>query len=300
MVRCDDDGGEPSSSGTGDGAAVANRLSVMSGSRARWFLLGATLAPLLLTAPAWAEETRPSASATYSTGLGSVVGATRPEGSLHIGATVGQETDRTYLGFDATAPFTISISPDPDAGTSSPETAEVLACAVPAGFDPEATEPAEVDCEGAPTAKFADGVLTVEVAKAGDVALVPTGTGTWHVGFEADSAVAAFEPPEPATTTTTTVTSGVSGGDRGPTLTPPSGTGGVALPPITTPPPMAAGSAIADAAEVPVAPVVVATSGSSSGFRYEAVFALPLVLLVVIGLAGDGLTRPVRLREETQ
>ncbi|MEN3271451.1 MAG: hypothetical protein V7636_212 [Actinomycetota bacterium] len=270
----------------------------MSGPRARWLILAAALAPLLLAGSAGAEQTGPSASATYSTGLGSVVGATRPAGSLHVGATVGQETDRTYLRFAATAPFTISITPDPNAGTSSPETAEVLACAVPNGFDPEATAPAEVDCAGAPTARFANGVLTVEVAEAGDVALVPTGTGTWHVGFAADAAKATFESPAPATTSTTS--SFATDSDSGPTLTPPSGTAGVALPPITTPPPSAAGQAIADAAEAPVAPpVATVTTSSGDGFRYAAVFGLPLVLVVVVGLAGDALTRPVRLREDS-
>jgi len=111
IVGGDEERGGPSSAGTGTGAGVANRLSVMSGSRARWLLLAAALAPLLLAPPAQAEETKPSASATYSTSVGSVVGATRPAGSLHIGTAVGQETDRTYLRFNATAPFTISIKP---------------------------------------------------------------------------------------------------------------------------------------------------------------------------------------------
>jgi hypothetical protein len=266
----------------------------MSGSRARWLVLAAVLAPLVAALPARADETGPSASATYASGLGTVVGATRPGGSLHVGATLGQETDRTYLRFDAPAPFTIVVELDADA-SSSPEIAEVLACAVPDGFDPDATEPAAVDCDGAPTATVADGALTVEVASDGDIALVPTGDATWHVAFAPDAPTATFEPAVPSTTSTTRASASPS-----PSFVAPSGPLGVALPDLS-PPPVPVGRAIADQAESVPPPVVAAApvAASASGFRYGAVFALPLALLVVVGLAGDGLTRPVRLREET-
>jgi hypothetical protein len=69
--------------------------------------------------------------------------------------------------------------------------------------------------------------------------------------------------------------------------------------PDLLPPPAAVGATIADeAAASPPSVITAVTSGGSTGFRYAAVFALPLVLLIVIGVAGDGLTRPVRLREE--
>jgi hypothetical protein len=266
----------------------------MSGSRARWLVLAAALLPLLAVVPARADETGPAAAATYSSRLGTVVGATRPEGRLHVGAALGQETDRTYLRFDAPAPFTVAIELDAD-GTTAPETAAVLACAVPAGFDPGAADPAEVDCDDAPTATVADGVLSFEVARDGDIALVPTGDGTWHLAFAADAPTATFEPAPPATTTTTSQVAA----SPPPSFVTPSGPLGVALPDLS-PPPVAAGQAIADQAQVttPPTPGVVGVPAGSSGFRYGAVFALPLVLLVVVGLAGDGLTRPVRLREE--
>jgi len=289
-----------------------SKLSQVSGSRGRWLVLAVALAPLLAS-PARAEETAPAApvaAAWHPMGVGAVTAATYPEGTLHVGAALGTETDRTYLRFempslpdDADAgDVMVSIAADAEAGTSSPETAVVLGCAVPGGFDPEAAEPAEVDCEGAPEATFADGtfILTLE-APAGDsidVALVPGGGDTWHVGFAEDGVDARVSYDVPAASTTSTTRAQAS---PPPTYAAPGTGTPLAIPPITLPPPAAVGGAIDEAASAApvVSPTVAAPTASGGGFRYAAVFALPLVLLVLVALIGDGLTRPVRLREET-
>ena len=293
----------------------------MSGSRRRWLLLALALAPVagLGAAPARAEESSPappSAAAWYPSGVGTLTAPTQPGGSLHVGAALGEETDRTYLRFDVAGipddaeidGVTITIPLDPAAGTSAAESAVVLACAVPAGFEPSDTEPAEVDCDGAPEATVDATSLTVELPGAAitdtvDVALVPGGGDTWHLGFDGPdgdappTAVATFTAPPAATTTTSTRPAPSAPAAR------PSVNAPVALaPPLVTPPPAAVGRTVADQAAisspaaVAAAPASIATDG---GFRYAAVFALPLVLLVLVGLIGDGLTRPVRLREET-
>jgi hypothetical protein len=178
----------------------------------------------------------------------------------------------------------------------------VLACKVPGGFDPEATAPAPVDCDGAPKAHVTADAISVEIDATSptvDVALVPGGGDTWHLGFESPTAVATYDvvasPPQPTSMPTATPRRATFA-----TSSPLAGTP-MALPPITVAPPAAVGRDIADAARAAVTapPVVGATAvPTGGGFRYAVVFALPLVLLVVIGALGHGLTRPVRLRED--
>ena len=285
----------------------------MSGSRARWAVVAVLLA-LVLGPAAAADETSPSsptAAAWHPTGVGQLTAPTYAEGTLHVGAALGQETDRTYLRFElGSVPdgadvegVTVTVPVDPDAGTSAPETAVILGCAVPDGFDPEAAEPATAACEGAPEATFAAGdaptfTLALPAPADGaalDVALVPGGGDSWHVGFTTATAVVAYDLPTTATPATTTP----ARPPAQPSFLPPTGREPVALPPMTVAPPAASGGAIADeaAASTPAAVTSVPTGGSA-GFRYAAVFALPLALLVVGAVLGDGLTRPVRLRED--
>lgn len=285
-------------------------MSAVSGSRARWAVLAAALAVLLATA-ARAEESSAipaSAAAWHSTGVGALTAPTYAEGTLHVGAALGQETDRTYLRFElGSLPddadvegVTVTIEADPEAGTSSPETAVILGCAVPGGFDPEGASPSAVECDGAPEATFVDGgtpVFTLSLpptdASSVDVALVPGGGDSWHVGFTIATAVVAYDLPVTPTTTTPARPT------PQPAFVAPNAAGPVALPPITVAPPAASGSAIADeaAASTPAA-VTGVPIGGGSGFRYSAIFALPLAFLVVGALLGDGLTRPIRLRED--
>jgi hypothetical protein len=106
------------------------------------------------------------------------------------------------------------------------------------------------------------------------------------------TAVVSYSVAGPAATTPP------SSANTSPAFGAPAIGGPVALPPITVPPPSAAGQSIADQAVQPPPVLPVAGTIAPHGFRYPIVFGLPLALLVVIGLAGDGLTRPVRLREE--
>jgi hypothetical protein len=310
-VRTDEERSDQSSARTGIGGPMPNTMSVMSGSRRRWWWLALVLAMVAIV-PGGAVADAPGGEAWFSSGIGTVTAATYPEATLHVGAIGGVETDRTYLRFDdvgggdgvAAAVLTIPIAAD--AGTSAPEAAVVAACAVPGGLDGQPDTPPEVDCEGAPLATVTPDALTVDLTGLveGDtvtVALVPI-EGTWHVGFDsiereggrpADLAVTA---PTPEATTGPPVAAPST-----PVAPPPSSSSPtVALPPITVPPAASPGSAIAEQATpapVAVAPAtqVVSTDG---GFDYPVVFALPLVLLVVIGVAGEGLTKPVRLRDE--
>ena len=288
-------------------------MSAVSGSRARWAVLAVVLAVLLGPAVG-ADETSPapaSAAAWHPSGVGALTAPTYAEGTLHVGAALGQETDRTYLRFElGSVPddadveeITVTVPVDPEAGTASAETAVILGCAVPDGFDPEAAEPAPVECDGAPEATFVAGAapsftLSLPAPTDGvglDVALVPGGGDSWHVGFTTATAVVSYDLPATTAPTTRPVRQTVQ-----PSFSQPTGREPIALPPITAAPPAASGGAIADeaAAPPPAAVTGVPIGGSSSGFRYAAIFALPLALLVVGGLLGDGLTKPVRLREE--
>lgn len=287
-------------------------MSAVSGSRARWAVLAAVLA-VTLASTAHAEESSPSgssAAAWHPSGVGTVTAPTYPADTLHVGTALGQETDRTYLRFDPVSlpddaevdVVTVTIAVDPDAGTSSPETAVILGCAMPDGFDPDGSAPSAVECDGAPEATFVAGTapaftLSLPAPLDGaalDVALVPGGGDTWHVGFTEATAVVVYDLPARTTATTTRPRPTVQ-----PAFNAPTGSEPIALPPMTIAPPAATGGAIADeaAASAPAAVTGVPVSGSS-GFRYAAIFGLPLALLVLVALLGDGLTRPVRLRED--
>lgn len=269
--------------------------------------------------------TAPAAEAWHPSGVGSALAPSRPPGTLHVGAAAGQETDRTYLRFDLSSlparaevdTVVVTVPLTADAGTSSPESASVLACAVPGGFGDGGGEEVapEVVCEGAPAATVTADALTVDVGTllrgdTLDLALVPGGGDTWHLGFDGrdreggdpPTATAIYEVPAPSTTTTTTTATGPATGPAGagPTVTtPPPAAIAMGVPP---PAPVALGSVIADEAQVapPVATasVPVTSSGGGRGFLYPVVFALPIVLVVAVGLVGDGLLRPVTLREE--
>ena len=299
----------------------------VSGSRARLALLVAVVAGSL-AAPARAEDSAPvppAAEAWYASGPGTILAPLRPAGTLHVGAAGGQETDRTYLAFDVSdadevdgVRLTVPVAAAD--GTQAPETASILACRVSGTVvDGAGDDPPEVDCDGAPTASLVDGdapAFTVDLPPPTDgiiqVALVPGGGDTWHVAFDSrdrddgrpatvvvsSPPAAAPTPPAPAPTPTTS-----------PAPTPPSQAPPAAAPvardsaapralPDLTPDPVSPGQVVADEAAAPPEAVTTVPAGGSSPFRYPAVFALPLVLLVVLGLAGDGLTRPVRLRAE--
>jgi hypothetical protein len=165
-----------------------------------------------------------------------------------------------------------------------------------------APEPAPVYCDGAPKATFTAGdapTLTLDLpatdATTIDVALVPGGGDTWHVGFTTASAVVAYGVPAAAPPATAPPRPASS---PSPGFVTPAPGAPVALPPMTVAP-AAPGGIVADEAQAATPQAVTGVPvGGTSGFRYSAVFGLPLALLVVGALLGDGLTRPVRLRED--
>ena len=313
IVRTDDGPGDRLSLRTGIGASPPNKVSVMSGSwrRARWLAL---VLALVAVVPGSAGAEAPGAEAWFPSGVGTVTAAAYPEGTLHVGTLAGTETDRTYLRFDGLdddlTSVVLTIPLAADAGTIGAEAAVVAACAVPGGLEGVPETPPEVDCGGAPAAVFAPGdqpTLTVDVTSlvVGDsvsLALVPGDEGaTWHVGFDStereggappDLAVETAAPATGRPSTSTTV---------GPSfVSPPSANPSISLPEVTVPAAASPGSAIAEQA-APLPPAVVPATpvvSTGGGFDYPIVFGLPLVLLVVIAIAGEGLTRPVRLREE--
>jgi hypothetical protein len=313
MVDPDERSAATSSRRTGIGAPAPNKVSVMSGSPRRWWL--ALVLALVTVVPGSAGADAPGAEAWFPSGIGTVTAAAHPEGTLHVGTLAGTETDRTYLRFDGldedTTSAVLTIPVAADAGTTGAETAVVAACAVPGGFDGVPDTPPEVDCEGATVAVLVAGevpTLTVDVTSllVGDslsVALVPGDAGgTWHVGFDSterdggappDLAVETAAPAAGPSTPTTV---------RPSFAAPPSVTPSIARPQVTVPAAASPGSAIAEQAAPPAPAAAVPTTpvaSTGSGFDYPIVFALPLVLLVVIAVAGEGLTRPIRLREET-
>ena len=272
----------------------------------------------LLTGHAGADETTaasPAVEGWYPSGVGAVMAPTYPEGTLHVGAIAGQESDRTYLRFELGAPqdaqltiATLTIPVAADAGTMSPEDADIRACAVPEGFTSGDDPAPEVDCDRSADAAFVAGdtpVFTVDVSTLVvdghvDLALVPAGGDAWHVGFDSTSreggspatVVAAFTPADPSPAVPAPTAGGRS--SSRPTFAAPAPP---VRPPVLAAPraPVAVGGAIAGVAGQQVEPT---SDTDGGGFRYPGVFALPLALLLVVAIAGDGLTRPVRLRGE--
>jgi hypothetical protein len=264
----------------------------------------------------------PAAEAWYPTGIGVVAAPLYPAGTLHVGAAAGQETDRTYLHFDLPAPssaaevegVTLTVPVSADAGTRAPEAAEIAACRVSGQIeDGGSGEPPAAECDGAPAATFVAGdepSFTVDLtALAGHAsvqfALVPSGGDQWHVGFDsrrrqggrpATVTVSYTEPLSATTTTVSPTTVPHPLAPSPPTFEPPSGNPLLDVPDVS-PGPVAAGQVIAEEAEASSSVQTIVTPDSR--FRYPAVFGVPLALIVIVAIAGDGLTRPVRLRGDT-
>lgn len=297
----------------------------VSGSRARLPLLLVAVVVGALAAPALAADSAPvppAAEATYADGAGALLAPLRPAGTLHVGAVAGTETDRTYLRFDISAAaggdevdgVRLVVPVAGDDGSLAPETATILVCEVSgtipdgAGEDP----PPDADCDGAPTATFVAGdepAFTVDLAApVGDVvqiALLPGGEGTWHVAFDSSErdggqpatvVVSSSDRASPAPPTTPAIT--VPAPPPSPGAPTPQGAPVQPALPDLTPDPVSSGEAVADEAAAPPTPISAVPVVGPLPFRYPVVFGLPLVLLLVMGLAGDGLTRPVRVRAD--
>jgi hypothetical protein len=251
-----------------------------------------------------------------------------PAGTLHVGVEAGFEEARTYLKLNlGSVPagasltggtLTMPVAPSAD-GTSSPDTAQVVACRVTGPFaavEGSPAPPPPVDCGTTTTAHYAAGppaILTVDLSpftaswSAGEpntgIALLPVSSGpsasTWDLAFSARTRTGSQVPPasaslvyepapsEPDVTESTTpeissVDTGVS--DLG-GLTAPVDSN-LSLPPAT-PAPVAQIIAQSKRPTVPIVQV------SGPGFAYPVILALPLLLLALGGYLGWVLTRPV-------
>jgi hypothetical protein len=299
----------------------------MKRSRLVWLalLVGVAVAP---GAPARAESTsaRPEAEAWYATpptctlpvgcapGQGLPALPRYPAGTLHVGMTAGLEDSRSYVKLSLSSlptgatvtggSLTIPVAGN-DAGTLSPETAQVAACFVTADVgDAEGSfaAPPAVDCTTTAPATYVPGppaLLTVDLSAFASrwaesepnngIALVPAPTNgpgsTWHVAFAKGTATATVEYSEVATGEEPVA-------EPEPVFEDTGAFAAVPLGGLADPPPLASAAPIVAEAERPgrVAPVV---SFSGPGFAYPVVFALPLVLLGLGGYLGWALTRPV-------
>jgi hypothetical protein len=246
---------------------------------------------------------------TLPLGCGSAPTTTAyPEGTLHAGATSGQEAARAYLGFSATAlssDVTVTsgqliVPVDPDAGSNAPDLAALQLCVVPAGLaNPAPAEAPAVDCTlsspltylaGTPSTFVAD--LGVFLLRTGGrvnglaLAVVPvpptatnTLTDTWHVAFSA----AGRKGGSPVVADLRLAPAGAP--PQGPVALPPPP--GVPLAPVGLPP-LQPPAALPPVAQAPVAigppPVqasVVPSSFVVKGHRFGVLWAMPLGLFLL-------------------
>ena len=243
-----------------------------------------------------------------------------PEDTLHVGVAGGRETARTYVVPDLAAiPYgatytagtmTLPVATGDEDGTSSPETAKLVACLttkpVTDGTQGSTETPPKVDCETSAKASYdaKKSLFTVDLspflsawshgALPFGIALLPDPkaaqpTDAWHVAFngrqrkgaEHISSVITFTPPAPLDTGGTT-TGGVGTGGTTTTAPPPVDTG----PPSTTnvPLPGSASQAAPDQPAPQVAPPSTTTQAQpaalSREYQYPLAFLLPLAMLV--------------------
>jgi hypothetical protein len=259
-----------------------------------------------------------------------------PADTLHVGVAGGQESARSYVlpdfgavPSDATmtaGTMTLPLASGTGDGTSAPETAELVGClakgAIVDGSEGSTAPPPEVDCSTSVQAHLDDtrNVFTLDLApflrawRTGrpryGIALVPapdtsSPTAAWHVAFNgrerADvpviTSVITFEVAQPAPSTADT--------DAATTLAgpPPAAptTPGFAIPggPAPTTPTTQHTVAVAPGAQPTASDAFSQAFGNvPRPFRYPAVFAMPLVLMVAALFLARLFTRdatPVRL-----
>jgi len=251
-----------------------------------------------------------------------------PAGTLHVGVDAGFEDARTYLKLNLGAvptgasivggTLTMPVAPSAD-GTSSPDTAQVVACRVTGPFTAVEGSPAPpppVDCGTTTTARYSAGppaVLTVDLTpftsrwSTGEpntgIALLPVASGpsaaVWDLAFSARTRTGSQVPPSSASLVYEPASSDTAAADTttpeiSPVDTSVSDLGSPTTPvdnslslPAATPAPVAQ---IIAQSRRPVVPVV---QVSGPGFAYPVILALPLLLLALGGYLGWVLTRPV-------
>jgi hypothetical protein len=271
--------------------------------------------------PAHAEglsaSVSPSRGAWYATspvctlpvGCGSAATTTTyPDGTLHVGATGGQEAARAYLGFSSTAlSYDVSavsgqliVPVDADAGSNAADLGALQLCIVPGGLaEPAPAEAPAADCTLSSPLTYLAGTPSTFVADLGifltrnngslnglALAVVPvpptatsTVTDTWHVAFsgagrKGGSPVVADLQLVPAAEETTEPL------PLAPAPVVPDVPAGLAplqpppLAPVAEPPPVAVGPAPVQAGVVPSSFVV-------KGHRFGVLWAMPLGLFLL-------------------
>lgn len=267
-------------------------------------------------------SSRPSAEAWYRSGPLRSLPSQYPANTLHVGASRGAETDRSYLSFgDASsngpvASAVLTVPVDADAGTTAPEASVVLACvardAVGDRPAPSAEEAPPADCAGGVVLRFdaATNSLTGDVAalvtpgKAVGLALVPAGdSGSWHIGFDSRRAASPMtatlrvelSDPIPVASPDEAINAPLEQFGEIDAFAPPIGVPAL-VPPLDAivDPASPLSEATPDSFGAPLTAVASAPR-PASGFQYVAVFGLPLVLLIIGVFLGLGLTRPVQV-----
>jgi hypothetical protein len=243
-----------------------------------------------------------------------------PSGTLHVGFVAGQETARTYLalpvgfvtGTLVGATLDIPLDTAQADGSQSPETSKIQACLFTDPItqaDGSIAAPPQPSCDtSAPVSYVAEPTphlhadlapLTQSLLTTTGIALLPDATkvaqtDAWRVVFSAHSRDDVAKTP-PATVTLTLEEP--SSEEPGPVTLPDqddAGLGGIA-------PPIGTGFALAPTTEVqtavpttlqPSLPVTTpAALPRTIGYAYPQVWLLPLLVLVMVRLAGSALTR---------
>ena len=224
----------------------------------------------------------------------------------------------------------LPVATGSDDGTLQPETAKLRACLLAepvkdaegetvAQLPKADCEAAAVDAEFVPAAGAAPAAFTVDLtdlaaawtsAQApGGIALVPgevAPTDLWHVAFSGkdrtgdgvvkptaavsyvSTAVDVAEEPPPFAAAPVETTPLDTGTTQGPVLEPAP----APAPPVTVPAAPAPAAAPVQAPQQAMTPVALV----SDGFRYPAVFLVPLLIAAVVGWLGRALTRDLTQR----
>jgi hypothetical protein len=238
-----------------------------------------------------------------------------PAHTLHVGVTDGQETARTYVEPDFSAlpaganllsgTVVLPVSTDPNAGTSSPDTAQMEACLVTKpitdGVSGSTSQPPATDCKTHAPAKYDAKRLLVTVNLAPFLAAWAAGTphygidlqpapnqalsASWQVAFNGRQLPRVRHIRTVFTLSVLPVTSTPTAVAAPPASAPPAPAPvpAAAPPPVSGPAPSAGPVTAPSPAPTGNAPVVAGNTTAAAprpaGFQYPAVMLLPLAFL---------------------
>jgi hypothetical protein len=266
---------------------------------------------------------RPTADAWYATspacaqlplGCGSSPTTTSyPDGTLHLGATGGQEAARVYLAFSTAelagadlVSASLVLPIDAEAGTNAPETSAVTVCLVPGRLPtPTPSTAPPVDCSVSSVGSYLPGPpATVEVdlapfasrLRSGSLALavIPTPvtatsavTDTWSLALSDRQRTGSSVPAPSVQLSYVRASSSPSEPAVDlPPIVPPLGSPPAAPVPVTQPlsapqPPLAVATPPVVAVAPQPAGQLVRASFTIKGGRYGTVWAVPLLLFLL-------------------